>query len=332
MMNTEDKEKGSLTVFETDKGLSPKIGKIAAQMIDLLAGAGIPTHKQGAFVSKTLKTSISTARRLLRGDVEWSENELDVVLGSIDLTWNGLTVSSTKTKLATEVDVLLETIEPIKHTCKLVVDGIEMMCDVIEDASTTPPPLASDDLCLRLNSQGEAEIVRSFTSPNKAQLRRISSIQIRPIYERTGPRLAIFDDEPSMVEMLSRTLSKAGFNTEHFTRAEDLLERCSRKPPFDAFLLDWLLQDNKDISNYIQALRVMAPKAPMTIMSGHFGAEEADREILSTAEEYNLTFLSKPVATIELIRHITMAIQKSSSENIGDERDQIEDSSQVGNL
>jgi len=275
---------------------SATLGKIPAQISDLLHEAGIPVNRQRAHVGRILNISYQASRRLMLGVTPWTDEEITAVLASIDLVWSGLAVAH-KNDVQT------------KRTGLITIEGLEMVCDVFEHPRQLPVPPAADALCLANASDAVALVVRSTANVNRDDLRMIKSIQINPIYARTGPLLAILDDNLGVVQTLMQALSSAGFRTEAFTSPQDLAQRALTTPPLDAYLLDWTLRDGDNIGYYIPTLRKSSPDAAMVVLRGHFDSGFIDPATRKLSDDYNLTLMSKPASTAAIVQNL-LALMK----------------------
>ena len=134
----------------------------------------------------------------------------------------------------------------------------------------------------------------------------VESLRDMPTLSTTGGgyRVAILDDSQLLVDTLSDMLTMKGFPTEGFQDARSLLSRCMIGPKFDAFLLDWSLQDDENSGQFIPALRECAPTAAMIVMSGHFNDTSINVDVVQMAERYSLLLLSKPARGTAIIKSL----------------------------
>lgn len=278
-------------------GGSKAAGKIATQISTLLANNGVPQHKHRSHVAKTLQISYPAARRLVLGEVPWSENDITTVLKSIGIDWDGLLVSTLKPQPT----------QP-KTLSKIAINGIEHPCDVY--AKPGRPPMASNGLCLCLDDHNNSAILLQKDASGWPTVQAIESIHIHPVYDHSGPRLAILDDDGDVVDSLKIRLAKYGFQTEGFTTAEEVVKRSHEKPVFDAYLLDWSLRGGKNISDYIEELRRASPHAAMVIMSGHFDSEDVDDGVSRLISHYHLAVIPKPSPSFTVGQAIKTAMDQ----------------------
>ena len=294
-----------------------RYSKIASQLRDTLEASGIVAHKQRGHVARVLNVSKTTSRRLLLGETSWTDDEISAVLNSVGLDWVGLSLVDSHQDPLTSAPAA--DTDLIKHRSTINIEGMVIDCEVFESALPLHVPVAADALCISGTDATGVIIQRSSHAKNWSQLRMIKSIHLHPKYEQTGPRVAILDDSPSIVSGYSKMLSLSGFRTEGFTQPMDLIERCQQDPPFDAYLLDWSLQDQDTISHYIPTIRQASPRAAIVLASGNFDSAEIDANATLIAQQYNLNLLAKPSAATAIIQTLLMSIRYARSASASDE-------------
>lgn len=121
-------------------------------------------------------------------------------------------------------------------------------------------------------------------------------------------KLLFVDDERDFVDVISKRLSKKGFDvTKAFSGPEAL--QSMRKSDFDIVVLD-LKMEEMDGIEVLKILGKMAPGLPVIILTGH-GSEISAREgIKCGAVEY----LTKPCDFEELIGKIDQVLNKSGGD------------------
>lgn len=117
-------------------------------------------------------------------------------------------------------------------------------------------------------------------------------------------RLLFVDDEKDFVDVITKRLSKKGFDvTKVFSGPEAL--QAMRKGDFDIAVLDLKMAEMDGIE-VLKILRKMAPELPVIILTGH-GSEISAREgIKCGAMEY----LSKPCDFDELVGKIRRVLKR----------------------
>ncbi len=117
-------------------------------------------------------------------------------------------------------------------------------------------------------------------------------------------KLLFVDDEKDFVDVITKRLSKKGFDvTKAFSGPEAL--QAMRKDDFDIAVLDLKMAEMDGIE-VLKILRKMAPELPVIILTGH-GSEISAREgIKCGAMEY----LSKPCDFDELVGKIKQVLKR----------------------
>lgn len=124
----------------------------------------------------------------------------------------------------------------------------------------------------------------------------------------SGPVIAIIDDEPQLVEMLSIFLRMKGFETRSANTGEDGLTLVQVENPA-LLLLDLMLPDF-DGYQVCRQLRSMSAYAqlPILVISAH-----VEQAIILRAEQAGAdAYLTKPVRLPDLLGEINRLLSQSS--------------------
>lgn len=116
-----------------------------------------------------------------------------------------------------------------------------------------------------------------------------------------APKLLVVDDEPLILEVISRLLEKAGYAVRQAASAEAALA-LARSEPFDAVVMDVSLPG---ISG-LRALSEMGEltKAPVLLITGHYDPELEKDALLMGAR----ALLPKPIDWETLIATLRQAL------------------------
>ena len=85
--------------------------------------------------------------------------------------------------------------------------------------------------------------------------------------------LLIVDDESDVRQMLSLVLTALGWTIEEAVCGEDALERCRRRPPPSAVILDHRMPPGLSGVEVVRTLRGEGFDAPIVLHSAHFTPE-----------------------------------------------------------
>ena len=121
-----------------------------------------------------------------------------------------------------------------------------------------------------------------------------------------GTKLLLVDDEEGYVTILAKRLSKRNFQVKTALSGTEAI-RILRNESFDLAVLDLKMEDMDGIE-VLKVFKVMEPKMPVIILTGH-GSETAAREGM----EYGAyDYLVKPCDLSELVERIKEACAKSA--------------------
>lgn len=126
--------------------------------------------------------------------------------------------------------------------------------------------------------------------------------------QKQFPLIAILDDEPDIVELISVHLQKTGFQPEGFLNAENFLKFIKTKTP-DLIVLDLMLPDADgfDICKFLKKTDEYS-SIPIIMLTAK--AEETDR-ILGLelgADDY----VTKPFSPKELVSRVKVVLRRQS--------------------
>jgi len=117
-------------------------------------------------------------------------------------------------------------------------------------------------------------------------------------------RLLFVDDEKDFVDVITKRLSKKGFDvTKAFSGPEAL--QAMRKGDFDIAVLDLKMAEMDGIE-VLKILGKMAPELPVIILTGHGSEVSASEGIRCGAIEY----LTKPCDFDELVGKIRQVLKR----------------------
>ncbi|MFO7659574.1 MAG: response regulator transcription factor [Candidatus Cloacimonadaceae bacterium] len=120
----------------------------------------------------------------------------------------------------------------------------------------------------------------------------------------------IVDDEPDILELVHLNLTRAGFLTEMFERAEPMVNAMSRRVP-DLLVLDLMLPD-ADGMEVCKALRSHDKfrKMPIVMLTAKAGMEDKLQGLDYGADDY----VTKPFSPQELVARIKAVLRRAQWE------------------
>ena len=119
-------------------------------------------------------------------------------------------------------------------------------------------------------------------------------------------RVAILEDDPSQIELVSHWLQRAGHQVFGFQRGTELLPALAAES-FDALMLDWNVPDLTGIDVLKQLRARPGSVIPVLFMSGRGTEEDVVRALTAGADDY----LVKPVRRLELLARLDAVTRRS---------------------
>jgi DNA-binding NtrC family response regulator len=123
-------------------------------------------------------------------------------------------------------------------------------------------------------------------------------------YRNFPIRVLLIDDEVGYIYVLSKRLSKRGFEVSKASSGSEAFQ-ILRQRSFDVAILDLKMTDMDGIE-VLKVLKKMAPELVVIMLTGHGSAKAAHDGIRLGAYDY----LTKPCETEELIKKIMEAYAK----------------------
>src|SRR5262245_59111494 len=104
-----------------------------------------------------------------------------------------------------------------------------------------------------------------------------------------GARILLVEDDASLALGLEFNLRSEGYDVAVAHDAESALQIAAGAPPFDLFLLDWMLPGSDGL-DLMRQLRAAGQEAPVLLLTARDGKEDIVEGLDSGADDY----LSKP--------------------------------------
>jgi DNA-binding response OmpR family regulator len=121
------------------------------------------------------------------------------------------------------------------------------------------------------------------------------------------PRLCLVEDDPTIRELLSRRLVRAGYDVDVFADAKALLGRATVEP-YALFLLDVLLDGEPAGLELCRRLRQLSPTVPILIVSALSEPAHRIEGLRDGADDY----VTKPFEMEELLLRIEKILLRSA--------------------
>jgi len=119
-------------------------------------------------------------------------------------------------------------------------------------------------------------------------------------------RIAILEDDPSRLELLSHWVSGAGHQAVTFERSEDFLKTI-RKEQFEILILDWNLPDATGID--VRRRVRQTSKVPVLFCTARAAQDDVVKGLREGADDH----LIKPLGRLELLARIEAVARRGWS-------------------
>jgi|KBSSwiStaDraftv2_1062776.scaffolds.fasta_scaffold460377_1 two-component system response regulator RegX3 len=126
-------------------------------------------------------------------------------------------------------------------------------------------------------------------------------------------RIAILEDDPSQLELLSHWLKLAGHHAHTFEQGSPLL-RILEHESFDALLLDWNVPDVSGIEVLRQVRQQLRSSIPVLFGTARNAEEDIVAALRAGADDY----LVKPLRRLELLARLDAVTKRNAGETIPD--------------
>jgi DNA-binding response OmpR family regulator len=137
-------------------------------------------------------------------------------------------------------------------------------------------------------------------APSARIVARISTTQTGAM--KQAARILIVDDDPEIGGMLTRSLSRHGFQIDAVGSAEEALAR-AETTAYDAALVD-LVMPGRDGADLAEALRRKIPGMPIGLLTGY-----THSPLIPTAQRSGVAVFTKPVIIKDLVDFLLSEIR-----------------------
>jgi DNA-binding response OmpR family regulator len=132
-------------------------------------------------------------------------------------------------------------------------------------------------------------------------------------------RIAILEDDPSQLELLSHWLRNAGHFPQPFEQGTALLRALERET-FDTLLLDWNVPDVSGLEVLKQVRQQLDSSIPVLFTT----AREAEADIVAVLRAGADDYLVKPLRRIELLARLEAVARRSLVESTQPQRIEVD--------
>lgn len=270
-------------------------GSLASRLVrQFLHRHGLPPHRHAPWLAKALNMTYTTALRRLTGHTGWDLDDLAAVAQAMGAPLGDLLRSVTDEGA---VAALLVT-GPLRQPCQLWLGKPIVQAPPAGLLIATPLATALGTKAASADSSSTPAptwvvFPASTESPPATSAHHVRRLVIDSPTP-APPRVAVLDDQADTADMLTLSLTEAGFDAQAFTTL-DALRTAATQRPFDGYVMDWLLGDQQTAATLTAALRRQQPQAPILILTGELDTGSIDDEaLLRSAKALHFDLIEKP--------------------------------------
>ena len=130
--------------------------------------------------------------------------------------------------------------------------------------------------------------------------------------ERTGPRILVVDDGPSIVDAVATALRYEGFEVREATTGREAIDATRRFDP-DLIVLDWMLPDIEGIE-VGRRLRAQGFKTAVLFLTAKDGTEDKVEALRAGGDDY----VTKPFSLAEVVARTQAILRRTAGDLPGD--------------
>jgi len=119
-------------------------------------------------------------------------------------------------------------------------------------------------------------------------------------------KVAVVDDDPAQVELISKTITAMGHECLGFERGRALMKQM-RRDTFDVLVLDWQLPDVSGPEIVIWVRNTIEHRVPIVFVTNRSQEQDLVEALACGADDY----LVKPVRTRELTARLSALLRRS---------------------
>jgi ActR/RegA family two-component response regulator len=247
----------------------------------LLDEKGLPERGRAAAVQAILGIPDHQARRRLNREIAWSPQEVSALARHFRVSAYAMLGA-----FVGEAGV----------PAVLQLNGMSTPCVLWPGATLASGAIGGPLVCVAPEGGEGWLVVPAQELPEGV----VHAVQ-RCVYEAPVPhRIAVIDDEHSLVEGLCQVMRQRGVDAVGFTQADELMEAMEAKG-FDGYVIDWLLS-GADARRLLQEIRRRSPEAPILILTGQIRSGGAgEDEVADAVAAFRCQVFEKPTRALSLL-------------------------------
>lgn len=277
-----------------EKAAEEKPHAITIAVTDMLQRHGVAKSDFASSIATALKMTVQSAYRKLGDRSGWSHDDLQKLASVYGEDPLALVASDFQQGAPFQGRV---EINDISLPCTFWPD----VPDVSTDREPKPligpmvalAPLGADD--------GEPWTIVPIDQRGDRQATAIGALYVN--FSSHRQRVAVIDDESSVSEGLAALLRLKGWDAASFASAKDF-EHAHRAAPFDAFIVDWLLESG-DARELITQIRASNRRAPLIVLTGRIETKDVrERDVDAAVHAVGGELMEKPAKILKLMRYL----------------------------
>lgn len=270
---------------------------LATQVVEALFDQeNVPERRRSKIVQELLGTSYHAAHRRMTDGVPWMLEDLERVASHYGRTVADLfqALHDAKAVVATFVA------GGFRSDCRLWIgEPVDP-----ERPTTLVAWREGDAWMVGPTSEHASEHARSGVS--------VQSILLKPSAPALA-RVAVLDDDAGYTRLFKNALTSLGFQVDAFTEPAPLLQ-AARASPYDAYVIDWLLDNRTTAEDLCRSLRSLDRSALLVLQSGQLANADVDeQDLVRTAMSLDMEPVVKPVRPSFLAAKIERHLEQRQS-------------------
>lgn len=273
----------------------------------------IGSRERSTLVEKLLDVSYHAAHRRVRGEVQWTLEELERVAANFGETLDEVVLGARLADAAQPLDevVLGERLArgqplPGATPALFVVGTHRARCQVwLGEAVEAAQPGAL--IAYRVSNELVVGPATTELPANASSVRSVL-LNAEPMKRR---RVAVLDDNEDIVASVSEYLQRAGFDASPFITIP-ALQRASAEQAFDAYVLDWLIGTDT-VRLLIAEIRGRDKACAIAVLTGQIDSGKASpTEVAEALAHYGAQPFMKPIAMPMLVATLEQLLGSST--------------------
>ncbi|CAE6865334.1 hypothetical protein R69746_08057 [Paraburkholderia aspalathi] len=266
--------------------LSERIRKILDQH-------GVPRRQHTTTIAKILGLHYVSVHQKFGGSKSWTEEQL---------------VQISK-HFSTPIETVVPSHPSGNWNAILMISEVPQRCLIEVDQH---PIDAEGENLVAVREHGTWLVTSGASRSSRTTAHRVLSLEIMP-----APRVAALDDDAGIPRAIAAEFSTKGIQVFQYTRADDLLA-AAHAEPFEAYVVDWILQRKQTAESVVEAIRTtLSRKAPIIVLTGQLATEVVTESHLARiVERYDVSVLEKPALLTILATSLYKKLFFPESDNL----------------